>query len=312
MNVTDLSQALHRRQRVYISRASDAAAQLWAGVDGADIAGTWAPQVARTVGMVASGKRYAASGVTDYTSGMLRLQGVVPEPAGTVQADAFGASASDGRPLGSLLYMPAVHSQQALAAGVDEATALQVGLSSLQMIVSTEVADAGRSAVGVAMVSDPHVTGFIRVPSGSACDVCAVLAGAWYSTEDAAEFERHPGCGCTAAPAADSESIAPAMSSPDAYFQSLSAERQDQVFGQADAQAIRDGADMSQVVNTHRGISAPRQWTTTEGTTKSGVYGGYTVAGQAGKARMTPEGIYALSSTRDEALSLLRQYGYLR
>ena len=37
-------------------------------------------------------------------------------------------------------------------------------------------------------------------------------------------------------------------------FNGMSEEEQDKVFGHADAQAIRDGADIYQVVNAHRGM----------------------------------------------------------
>jgi len=311
VDVASLSVALHRRQQIYITRARDAASQMWAGVDPANLSGTWSPQVARMVGMVASGKQYNASGATDYVSTMLSLQGVAPEPAGVVASDLFGASAADGRPLGSLLYMPAIHGQQALASGMSESAAWQVGLSSLQMIVATEVADAGRSAVGVGMMSDRRVTGYVRTLSSAPCGRCSLLADKWYSTFEAASFERHPRCNCSAAPAADRKSIAPAKSNSDAYFRSLTSAQQDKVFTKAGAQAIRDGADMSQVVNARRGMSAVQQWTTTEGTTTRGVFGGYTDAGRAAKVRLTPEGIYKLSATREESVSMLREYGYL-
>jgi hypothetical protein len=280
--------------------------------------------------MVASGKQYNASGATDYVSTMLRLQGVAPEPAGVVASDLFGASAADGRPLGSLLYMPAVHGQQALASGMSESAAWQVGLSSLQMIVATEIADAGRSAVGVGMMSDRRVTGYVRVLSSAPCSRCSILADKWFSTFESASFERHPRCNCTAAPAADRKSIEPAKSNPDAYFRSLTSAQQDRIFTIDGAQAIRDGADMSQVVNARRGMSAVGQFTTTEGTTTRGVFGGYhvntdgsftkrtadelhRVNGQARavQARLTPEGIYGVSATREEAVARLQENGYL-
>jgi hypothetical protein len=341
VDVAQLSLALYARQRLYTTRATQVAAQAWAGVDAGDISGTWTPQVTPTVGLVASGKRFAASGVTGYVSAMLKLQGATPDPVGDVSAQAFGLSAADGRPLGSLLYMPAVHAQTALADGATDSTALQVGLSSLMMIVATEVADAGRSALSAAMVSDRRTAGYVRVPGSAACSRCAILAGKWYSTYEGAAFERHPFCTCTAAAAADRKSIEPARTSPDAYFRSLTSARQDQVFTKAGAAAIRDGADMSQVVNARRGawgmsppgarltdaeakalrsgldrghlatrdVNGRAIHTTTEGTTRRGVSG--KLLDPKTTPRLMPESIYQISADREEAITLLQRFGYI-
>jgi hypothetical protein len=104
---------------------------------------------------------------------------------------------------------------------------------------------------------------------------------------------------------------------PYEYFNSLDAAAQDKLFGQGAAQAIRDGADVYQVVNAQRGISyggisadgtrrgQRRGGTTSEGTTRRGNYG------RTRGPRLTPEAIYARAKDRDEALGLLERYGYV-
>jgi hypothetical protein len=101
---------------------------------------------------------------------------------------------------------------------------------------------------------------------------------------------------------------------------------------EGDQRAIADGADPGQVVNARRGRQG---MTTTEGTTKRGLYGGY-VRNPDGslsrrdasefrrtgdgrrryqrttQRRLTPDAIYDLAADREHALDLLRQYGYIR
>jgi hypothetical protein len=70
---------------------------------------------------------------------------------------------------------------------------------------------------------------------------------------------------------------------------------------QADIKAVKDGADLNQVVNAHRGMSvAGGRKVTRESTTKRGV-----MRGRPGQ-RLMPEQIYKEAKTRDEAIELLR------
>lgn len=88
-------------------------------------------------------------------------------------------------------------------------------------------------------------------------------------------------------------------------------------------EAIRDGADIAQVINSDRGRSRDGL-TTTEGTTRRGF--GYHALGKdprndvrikgernfrTTRARLTPDGIYAIAKDREEAITLLRQHGYI-
>lgn len=73
----------------------------------------------------------------------------------------------------------------------------------------------------------------------------------------------------------------------------------DDITGLSEAQrdALREGADLPRVVNAERGRSDDRM-TTTE-------------LARSGRARLTPDGIYAVSTTREEAIQRLREHGYL-
>lgn len=91
--------------------------------------------------------------------------------------------------------------------------------------------------------------GYVRMLNPPSCDKCVPLAGRWYRWN--AGFLRHPLCDCRHIPAI--EALEGDMTiDPQAYFDSLTEEEQNQTFGKANSQAIREGADIGQIVNAHR------------------------------------------------------------
>ena len=77
---------------------------------------------------------------------------------------------------------------------------------------------------------------------------------------------------------------------------------------------------MNQVINSHRvyvsreGIYTPARngMTTTEGATRRGIAGKRLGAEAKIRARrLSPEGVYRLASTPEEAIALLKKHGYL-
>lgn len=310
MTVAELSRTYNDRQRAIAQQAEELVARNWAAVNPGNIADSWIRQLPDAVRTLQIGKVAAANGAGDYVSAALLQQDVTPAPAGDVLSAAFAETAADGRPIGSLLYTPAAGAQAQIAAGMPVEQALANGLNALQVITKTEVVDAGRQATTAAMKIDRRVQGYYREVGRGACARCAILAGKWYSTAGAASFERHPRCVCTAVAAPNRGSGNPLGFSPDKYFANLTRAQQDRLFGTDAAQSIRDGADMAQVVNARRGMSPVGSWTM-EGVTRRGLYGGYTARGIGGGARLTPEAIYRLAKTRDEALELLTDNGYV-
>lgn len=153
-------------------------------------------------------------------------------------------------------------------------------------LVESLVQDAGRAAESVAVATRPRV-GWVRHLTPPSCSRCAVLAGRVYRYSDG--FLRHPGDDCVTVPVAeddDSRAVDPVELMERGLIRGLS---------KADQEAIRDGADFNQVVNARRKAA------------------GMTEAGRvlARNNRLTPEGIYRLASTREEALSLLQRQGYI-
>jgi hypothetical protein len=248
----------------------------------------------------------AAESGDAYVAAALAEQGIDGAADGRLRPRSLAGVASDGRPLESLLRAPVALAKRAVGARVPDP--LGAGGSLLDMIVQTQVADARRVAASVSMMSRPAVRGYVRVVNLPACGRCLILAGRYYRTRDSAAFLRHPRCDCTAEPTNDRSATTDTLEG----FQSMSVAEQDKAFTKAGAQAVRDGADPSRVVNARRGMSTTVQHgrtyrTTTEGTTRRG-----RLPGQARGARLMPEAIYDLASDRDDAIRLLRRFGYLR
>lgn len=120
-------------------------------------------------------------------------------------------------------------------------------------------------------------------------------------------FLRHPNCRCEHQ--ATTANLSEAMSD-DLYevFENLSREEQDRRWGKANAEAIREGADIFQVTNAKRGMTKTRMFTTS-GTTKRGYAGSILKSGQR---RLTPEAIrIQAKGNRVKYRELLTEHGYL-
>jgi hypothetical protein len=184
----------------------------------------------------------------------------------------------------ALLNAPAFTTQvdQMLAALDQELADFQ-----FDRLVESEVQDAGRAAQQVAVTARPDV-GWVRHLTLPSCSRCAVLAGRVYRYSQG--FQRHPGCDCVMLPVT--------VGNTDYVYDIEGLVESGQVTGmsKADRKALRDGADFNQVVNVR--------------SRKAGLRESGRVITRAG--RLTPEAIYRRASTRDEALSLLQEQGYLR
>jgi len=357
--------AHQRRQDGTVLRALSRARRSWSRMSEADLDGSWQRVGPAVVLATARGQQAAALAGAEYVPAAVAAQGLSPAAVGVVEPAMLVGIASDGRPLGSLLYGGVVTTGQALNAGVAAPVALQQGWAWLQKAVATQVADAGRVAEFTTMVATPSVGGYARMVNPGACARCVVLAGRVYRVEG---FQRHPGCRCTHVPGPE-DADSDIGTDPMAYFESLpTAEQldaeypdltvaqrrarglysQEDIFTKAGAQAIRDGADLSQVVNARRGMSTAqvnvRGWPAQGRATRREVYGhqlfttteGITRRGQAYRSlqqaqwardevkdtgkryarlrtpRLMPESIYEIADGRDDAIRLLKLHGYIR
>lgn len=276
--------------------------RMWSGIDPADLDGEWARAVPSLALGLAGAQLAAARQADDYVAEVLAEQGLSPDSGDEVNPDAFAGIASDGRPLDSLLRNPITVVKAGLAGGASVSQSMAAGFANLDLLVRTQLADAGRVADQVAIASRPAATGYVRMVKAGACSRCVILAGRWYRWN--AGFNRHPRCSCIGVPSPEDTS-SDLRTNPRAYFDSLSPTEQDKAFTKPGAQAIRDGSDMNRVVNARRGMyEAGDLQLTREATTRAGINR---------KVRLMPEQIYKLAGDdRGEALRLLRTNGYLR
>jgi hypothetical protein len=291
---------------------------LWDSVDRSRVGESWASLVPVAVSMLATAQQTAAADAQQYMVAAMLAQDI--DPAGPVlRPEAFAATASDGRPLESLLMSPVFTALGGIRAGMGEARSMGAGLSRLLLTGQTQIADASRTAGGAVIASRKVETGYVRMLNPPSCSRCAILAGRWYRWNKG--FSRHPGCDCRHIPSTENQA-SDLTTDPYEYFNSLDAEEQARIFTKAGAQAIKDGSDIFQVVNARRGMAttAGGSKVTNEGVTRRGYWGsqqetrdrrGDERVGRATRQRMMPEEIYKRAKTREDAIRLLKDHGYI-
>lgn len=322
MAAPDAALAHYTAQAALAAATVAALDTLWAQVDPTAIDRSWTAISPLAVSRITAAQVLAASRADPYATAVLTELGIDATATARIRPVSFAGTASDGRPLGTLLDSPVIAARQAIAGGADLGTALERGRYSLARIGASQVQDAGRVAVGTAIAARPTVTRWVRMLNPPSCSRCAVLAGRVYAWNRG--FARHPQCDCVHIPS--TESIAGDLTTdPRGYFDSLAEADQDRYFTAAGAEAIRGGADVGQVVNARRGMytTVDGQRATSEGVTRRGVFGAREIHAGAGTAtgagrytatttvRLMPEAILEQAGSRSEAVDLLRRYGFL-
>jgi len=293
--------------------------------------------------VVGQAQEQVARRAARYAADLAQLRNIDP-PDETINPAGFAGWNGDGRTIEDMLGSAVAHSGQAFSeakalvapedfnASEAAKAALEEGRRFIATSVATAMADTARAAASASLTATPQVIGYIRMLNPPSCSRCVVLAGRFYKWN--AGFARHPGCDCVHIP----ETVANAsggLANPDAYFHSLGETQQNRIFTNAGAQAIRDGADISAVVNARSGMSVAQDlngrkvFATSTGTTKRGWFGGGYAARKYGDTdwfnqfavaksgqkhvppvRLMPESIYQLASDRTEAIALLKRYGF--
>lgn len=243
----------------------------------------------------------------------------------------------------SLLRAEAARQAASQVSGVEQAAreALHEVGQWLEAAAASVVIDAARAAESAATTAHREVAGYVRMLNPPSCSRCVVLAGKWFRWN--AGFDRHPPtCDCRHIPISEDQAD-DLRTHPDRYFDSLSRAEQDRTFTKAGAQAIRDGADINQVVNARRGMRKAQLFgrdalITTEGTTRHGIafealaQRGGTVRSaedlavrntrtgpelrrinrtRARSPRVMPETIYQIAVDREDAIRLLQAHGFI-
>ncbi|WP_435239565.1 hypothetical protein [Streptomyces sp. YPW6] len=298
---------------------------IWSGLDPANIlASLQGDQGAAILQAVVAGQLTAAEGAQQFVMMAMAARNAAAPVLAALAPEAFAGVASDGRPLTSLLYVPAITTYTAYAAGMGAEAAAVAGMNQMARMVSTQITDASRSATMVSMTTHRRCIAYVRVVKLPACGRCIILAGRQYSYSTG--FRRHPKCDCGMDPI-DIERWDD-VPSPKALVDQMSPEEQRKRLGAAAVDALANGADLNQVVNARRGM----QTMTVHGRTVQATTEGTTVRGLAGKRlardskavkipgqryrvattpRLMPEEILRLADDREHQLRLLKKHGYI-
>ncbi|MFI6368699.1 hypothetical protein ACIBG0_38960 [Nocardia sp. NPDC050630] len=319
-------------QRKIISDTIDEVAKQWGNLPPADFDAWFNRNIDRLTRTVTAGQRAAVAGADRYVGDALEEQHISARQQATPNPARLVGVTSDGRTIDGLLLQAVIGAGQRVNEGEAPYLAWQNAGRTARLMIQTELADAGRAATGLGIISRLGV-GYIRMLVPPSCSRCVILAGRYYHWSSG--FLRHPGCNCKHIPCRENRSD-DIRTDPKAYFNSLTPVEQARVFTAAGARAIRDGGDMSQVVNARRGLTISggivrdgvrlgaraqttdvhgRQLlTTTEGVTRRGV-AGRAIRARGRNARTTPrlmpEAIYQIAENREDALRLLRLNGYI-
>lgn len=294
-----------------------AADKTWKGVDPLRVRESWNRTNVDFITLFAALQTRAASDAMDASTLMLAEQDDYVRPDGIANPKAFGTGfAPSGIDLESYFSIPVTRTLQAIKSGVGESDAMQIGRATLRQMSTQALEDTSVSAMGVSITQRAGV-GYVRVESPDCCPRCAILAGKYFRHSQ--NFLRHPKCHGTTIPCKGRDKAEKQgwITDPMDRFNRMSEAEQDRVFGHADAQAIRDGADIYQVVNAHRGMRPVGRgnisMTTSEGTSRYGwsrMIRKYEY-GQKQRRRLTPEGIYSFNLPREQTIELLKREGYI-
>jgi hypothetical protein len=288
----------HYRQQQAISVATaQQVERLWRTV-GDDFDLGWARIGPAVFAAVIAGQNQAAATGLAYVPAVLAEQGIDGSAVARIDPHRFAGGTSEGEPVEYLLGAAPIKAKVAMGTVPDSAAALIAGGEWLTQIALDAVRDANRDATAAQMGVTPAAGGWVRMLNPPSCKRCVVLAGKFYRWNQG--FQRHPRCDCRHIPSR--ESLAGELTvDPYAYFGSLDAKGQDRLFGKADAQAIRDGADLYRVANVRmRGLA------------KATGRRGWQARRYGTPSKMTIDDVYAAAGgSRDEAIRLMRENGFI-
>jgi hypothetical protein len=290
------------QQRISVSTLG-LARRLWARLGVGDFDQAWKALGPQMLVVLMSGQQAAVQQSAEYVPAVLAEIGVDAAAVAEVVTRSLVGVASDGRNLADLLYQPIVQTRTALGQGMSLPDALTSGRHSLDRIVTTQVADAGRAATSVEQAVRPSATRWVRMLVPPSCDRCTILAGRVYKWD--ASFDRHERCDCTAIPA--DENVAGDLTTDPRAAIEAAYHGDPTVTGlsRADLKAIvEDGADPAKVVNAKRGMFTEQGVKLTREGTKT--------RGKSRAPRVRPESIYKLAGgDRAKAIQLLEKFGYI-
>lgn len=311
------------QQRVNATAANEVR-RLWSRM-GDDFDSSWRRISPAILDVLVTAQEEVARAALRYVPEVLAETDLPDRPSGFPRLGSFVGIASDGRSLDSLAYGAVTTAKVAVLDGSSTQAALDKGGDWADLMTKLQVADTARQVVGVMTASRKDLGGTIRVLNPPSCQRCAILAGRFYRWSTG--FQRHPRCDCVNLPSASA-----GWAKAEGFLTDpMDAYRAGQIkdLTAAQVKALSEGADINQVVNAYRGMS-----TTATETAKSvrlrrklettaprpAIAAGQpdllAFLADAPRARPglvipTPEGIYRQARDRDDAIRLLREWGYL-
>ena len=304
------AQDYHRAQTKEHRAALHAVKRQW-GRMGSDFDSSWATIAMVVAAIMVTAQERTVEQAVAYIPQVLEDTGQARSIDSTadINPGAFVGVNGDGRMIEEALFGAVIVAKARVGQGTGVGQALHAGGQWLTQAAGTALSDTGRAVERVGMAVRP-IGGYVRMLTPPSCSRCVILAGARYYSSTA--FQRHPRCDCRHIPA--SESVAGDLTvSPSEYFDSLPKDEQDRIFTRAGAEAIRNGADINQVVNARSGMYTTKDGFkfTRAGTTRRGLYGSRERRRGSNRRRLMPEQIQAIASSKDEYLRLLKAYGYV-
>lgn len=320
-----------RRQRAEIKAALAAIDYEWSRMGvGGDFDIAWSRISSNVEAILRRAQRRLIRQAVAYTPAVLEDTGQLDSmlPLAEINPAGLVGLTGAGMPVGYVTSYAPIRAKQAVEKGADPFAALTQAGNWLAMTAMTTLSDTGRAVESLGMYA--HETDYyVRMLVPPSCGRCVILAGRRYRLRDA--FPRHPECDCRHIPA--SEALAGDLTvDPRAYFDSLDEAGQAKFVGsKANAAAVRDGADINQLVNAYRrsraGLSIAQtplekryglKFTTAGATDRSwtaqqqvGLGQRSAVRSATPRARLMPESVYANAASRDDALQMLRSNGWI-
>lgn len=171
--------------------------QAWQMVDPEDIEGSYDDWMPLVTPVAQAGRSHSALLAVGYLRAH-RLAETGSDDFTPVMADDLNVKAFTV----SMLVCGLYSARGNLGRGVALDQAMDVADARTAASAMRYALDGGRETIVGSTRADRRATGWARVASGEACTFCSLLDGEVMS-EDAADFQSHDGCGCTAEPVYD-------------------------------------------------------------------------------------------------------------
>lgn len=267
-----------------------------------DVDASWATVAPDVLSALSVLQVVSAREAAGYVADALDEQGMRAPAVARVEPVAF-ARGSSGLPLVDVLATVPAAVKSEIGRGA-RTRALRSGLSLLEGITETHIADAARLSTKANMVVRPEVKTWTRVLNLPSCGRCAILGGHVYRWNE--PQRRHPRCDCRLVMSISEEAPPDRLIDPRAYFDSLSTAEQDKHFGMGVAERIRGGDDVVKAVNSSRD-----QWRVRLSNERKAAKDAAVPESELGTPQTFMESLIHRVNDRDAAIRNLADAGYV-